>query len=226
MNGPDIRPRIEAIHDRIASAGGDPARLTVVAVTKGFGPETVAAALDAGLVDIGESYAQELATKVAALGPGAGIRWHFLGRLQSNKVRLVADAVACWHSVDRRSLGDEVARRAPGARVLAQVNVSGEPQKGGCAFGEVEALVDHLTGLGLDVTGLMGIGPAGAPEQARPGFRRLVELADRLGLPDRSIGMSDDLEVAVAEGSTMVRIGRALFGERPGPRAANTQVRH
>jgi uncharacterized pyridoxal phosphate-containing UPF0001 family protein len=96
-----------------------------------------------------------------------------------------------------------------------QVNLSGEPQKGGCEWNEVEPLVDQFRGDGLDVRGLMGVGPAGPSERARAGFRRLVDTADQLGLPERSIGMTDDLEVAIEEGSTMVRIGRALFGPRP-----------
>ena len=96
-----------------------------------------------------------------------------------------------------------------------QVNISAEPQKGGCAPDAVEQLVGDAAGLGLDVRGLMGVGPAGAPEDARSAFRSLVRLADQLGLPVRSIGMTDDVEVAVAEGSTMVRVGRDLFGDRP-----------
>ena len=96
-----------------------------------------------------------------------------------------------------------------------QLNLSGEPQKGGCDPADAEALVDQARVLGLDVRGLMGVGPAGPPEAARPGFRRLVALAERLGLPERSIGMSADLEVAVAEGSTQVRVGQDLFGPRP-----------
>jgi uncharacterized pyridoxal phosphate-containing UPF0001 family protein len=100
--------------------------------------------------------------------------------------------------------------------VLVQVNLSGEPQKGGCAEGEVDGLVEGLAGLELDVRGLMGVAPAGPPEGSRPGFRRLVARADALGLPVRSIGMSADAEVAVSEGATMVRLGTALFGERGG----------
>jgi uncharacterized pyridoxal phosphate-containing UPF0001 family protein len=99
--------------------------------------------------------------------------------------------------------------------VLVQVNLSGEPQKGGCSWADVESLVRRLRDEGLDVRGLMGVGPEGPAELARPGFRRLVATADELTLTERSIGMTDDLEVAVEEGSTMVRIGRALFGSRP-----------
>ena len=144
-------------------------------------------------------------------------RWHLLGRVQRNKVRSVAALVHLWQGVDRPTAGAEIARRSPGAHVLVQVNLTGEPQKAGCRFEEAPGVAEELRDSGLDVCGLMGIGPAGPPEDARGGFRRLRELADRLGLGELSMGMSDDLEVAVQEGSTMVRIGRALFGPRPDP---------
>ena len=120
-----------------------------------------------------------------------------------------------WESVDRIELLDEIARRAPGAAVLVQANLSGEPQKGGAPLDDVPALVEHGAALGLEVRGLMGVGPAGDLAGTRRGFQALVALADRLGLPERSIGMSGDLEVAVEEGATLVRVGRDLFGPRP-----------
>jgi uncharacterized pyridoxal phosphate-containing UPF0001 family protein len=135
--------------------------------------------------------------------------------VQRNKVRAIAAAVDIWQAVDRLAAGTEISRRAPGAEVLVQVNVSGEAQRNGCDPDEARALVDDLVGLGLDVRGLMAVGPA-PPQDARPAFRLLAALADRLGLPVRSMGMSDDLEAAVSEGSTMVRVGRALFGPRDG----------
>jgi uncharacterized pyridoxal phosphate-containing UPF0001 family protein len=200
--------------------------VTLVAVTKGFGPDAVRAAQAAGLHEVGENYAQELVAKAAALGdaaaPGAPTeptpRWHFLGRLQRNKVRALASLVAVWESVDRPELVDELARRAPGATVYVQANLSGEPQKGGAALADVPALVARGRDQGLHVAGLMGVGPSGPPEASRPSFRALVALADELDLPERSIGMSGDLLVAVEEGATTVRLGTALFGPRP-PRA-------
>lgn len=212
----EVAGRLDDVRRRIADSGGSPDGLVIVAVTKGFGPEAVEAALRAGVGDIGESYAQELEAKARALGPSIPIRWHFLGRVQRNKVRRIAADVRLWQAVDRVAAAEEIARRAAGARVLVEVKVSGEAAKHGCDFDGAPALVDDLFGLGLDVRGLMAVGPAGPPELARPGFRRLTELADRLGLPERSMGMTDDLEVAVQEGSTMVRLGRALFGPRPG----------
>lgn len=209
----------DALRARIAAAGGRD--VTILAVTKGFGADAVLAAHAAGLDAVGENYAQELVAKHDELD-GAG-QWHFIGRLQRNKVRQLAECVDVWQSVDRAELVDEIARRAAGARIMVQVDLSGEPQKGGAGFEEVPALVERAISGGLVVVGLMGVGPAGDPELSRPGFARLVAMADELGLPERSIGMSHDLEVAVEEGSTMVRVGSALFGDRP-PRTGRSPL--
>lgn len=217
----EVTGRLEAIRRRIEAAGGDPAAITVVAVTKGFGSDAVSAAVDAGLADIGENYAQELLAKADAID--APPTWHFVGRLQRNKVRGLAPHIGLWQSVDRPVLGTEIARRAPGAAVLAQVDITGEPNKGGCPPEEVEGLVDSLRADGLDVRGLMAVGAIGSAEAIRPGFRLVRELADRLGLTVRSMGMSGDLEVAVQEGATMVRVGTALFGPR-NPRADRNRM--
>lgn len=215
MNVDDVARNIEAIRARIARAGGAD-RTKLIAVTKGFGADAVRAALACGVTDIGESYLQEMQQKIVDLGDDASrVQWHVIGRLQRNKVRLVAPHVALWHSVDRVELGAEIAKRAPGAAVLVQVNVSAEPQKGGVDPDGVAALVDALRGLGLDVRGLMTIGLPGDTDAVRPGFRLLADLARQLGLSELSMGMSADLEVAVEEGATMVRIGRDIFGDRP-----------
>jgi pyridoxal phosphate enzyme (YggS family) len=193
--------------------------VAVLAVTKGFGPEAMAAAVAAGCPAVGENYAQELLAKLDALGaldvPRPEV--HFIGRLQSRKVRTVAGVVDVWQSIDRSVLVDEVAKRAPGARIMVQVNVSDEPQKGGCTPAEAPGLVAAARGAGLEVEGLMTVGRTGPPDAAREGFRMLRRLADEVGVRQRSMGMSEDLEVAVSEGSTMVRVGTALFGERPPP---------
>lgn len=220
-DGTTLSANVAAVRRRIASAGGDPEKIRMVAVTKGFDVHTVQEALGAGLVDLGESYVQELTAKVAGLEvepgeAGQKPRWHFVGRLQRNKVRKAAPHIAVWQSVDRLALGAEIARHAPGSTVLVQVNVTGEEAKAGCPPPAAADLVDDLAQLGLEVQGLMTIGPQGPPEAARPAFARLRELADELGLAERSMGMSDDLEVAVQEGATMVRVGTALFGPRPG----------
>jgi PLP dependent protein len=217
MTATDLAVGLEGVRDRIRAAGGTPDDIRIVAVTKGFGAEAVEDAVAAGLIDVGENYAQDLEGKAAALSPvtASRCRWHFLGHVQRNKVRRLAPLVHLWHTVDSLAVGREISRRAAGASVLVQVNISGEPAKNGCRFDEAPALVDDLRALGLDVRGLMAVGPTGPPELARPAFRRLTELADRLGLRERSMGMTDDLEVAVQEGTTMVRVGRALFGPRP-----------
>ena len=221
----ELAERLAAVRDRIAATGRPPDDIVVVAVTKGFGLEAVEAAAAIGLADVGENYAQELAEKESASPAGGqGRLWHFLGRVQRNKVRSIAAAVHLWQGVDREAAGREIARRAPGAKVLVQVRIDdgtpssidgGPSARNGCNLDDVPALVERLGGLGLDVRGLMAVGPPGAPELARPGFRKVSALADRLGLPERSMGMTDDLDVAVEEGSTMVRVGRGLFGARP-----------
>jgi len=210
-----VARRLAAVRDRIERAGGDPAAVSVVAVTKGFGPEAVRAAWAAGLTHVGENYAAELLAKRAALADGPpGGRWHYLGAIQTNKVARLAPAVDCWQSVSRPVEGERIARAAPGAEVLVQVACSGDPTRPGCAPEAVPALVGTLCTLGLAVVGLMAVAPP-EPEAARAAFRCVRALADRLGLAVRSMGMTEDLELAVREGSTMVRVGRALFGARP-----------
>jgi PLP dependent protein len=204
--------RVADVRRRIAAAGGRDVRL--VAVTKTFGVEAVQAAMAAGCDGIGENYAQELVAKLGDLDPLPLV--HFIGQLQSNKVRVVAPYVAVYETVDRTSLAAEIARRHPGATVLVQVHTSAEPGKGGCRPEEVPVLVEETRAMGLDVAGLMTVGPTlGGPSAARAGFRVVRGLVDQLGLRVCSMGMSDDLEVAVEEGSTQVRVGSALFGPRP-----------
>lgn len=212
-----VAERVERLRERLVELAPD-RDVRVVAVTKGFDVGAPRAALAAGVTMLGENYAQELIAKNDALDVDerARVEWHFLGRLQRNKVRALAPIVAVWQSVDRTELIDEIARRAPGARVMIQANLSGEPQKGGAPLAEVPALVERARALGLAVVGLMGVGAAGDPRLSAEGFMALVDQADDLGLVERSIGMSDDLEAAVGAGSTMVRVGTGLFGPRNG----------
>jgi PLP dependent protein len=210
-----VAERLADIRRRITAAGGNVSDIAVVAVTKDFGPDAVAAAVGNGLYDCGENRADQLVAKASS--SERTVRWHYLGRVQRNKVSALASHVSLWQALDRTAAGAEIAKRAPGASALVQVNVSGEPQKHGCPPDDVAALVDGTRDQGLDVQGLMAVGPAGPPEAARPGFRLLRDLAEQLSLPIRSMGMTDDLEVAVQEGSTMLRIGRGLFGDRPRP---------
>lgn len=208
---------LDRIHQRITDAGGDPARVTVLAVTKGFGPDAADAAVAAGLRRLGENYAQELADKAGRVDAldGTGPEWHFIGQLQSNKVRLVAEVVSCWQSVDRSSLVDEIAKRAPGARILVQVNATDEEHKGGCVPGAVADLVTRSRDAGLDVAGLMTVGSFDDDRVTAAAFETVAGLADDLDLAERSMGMSGDLELAVRAGTTMIRVGTALFGPRP-----------
>lgn len=209
-----VRAALEHVRERIRAAGGSDA-VSILPVTKAFGPEAIEAARACGCSAIGENYAQELLAKRDAC---RGLEVHFIGQLQTNKVRQLAGLVTVYETVDRPKLAREIAKRDPGARVLVQVDTTGEPGKGGCPLADLDAVVDEVRGLDLDVVGLMTVGPTeGGPEAARPGFRAVRAAADRLGLAECSMGMTADLEVAVQEGSTQVRVGSALFGARPVP---------
>jgi pyridoxal phosphate enzyme (YggS family) len=205
----DIRRRIDAV-DRPFDH-----RVHVVAVTKGFPGWAIEEAVAAGCRQVGENYAQEVIEKRTVI-ERSGAELHFIGRLQTNKVRQLVGLVQVWSSLDRASVIDEVAKRAPGSRVLVQVDTSGDPAKGGCSLSMVDECVSRCAEQGLRVEGLMTVGPTDAPpEAARGGFRAVRALVDELGLGVCSMGMSGDLEVAVQEGSTELRIGTALFGARP-----------
>ncbi len=219
-----VAERLSAVRARISAAatraGRDPGGITLVAVGKAQPARMLRAAYDAGQRDFGENRAQELAAKVPELPADA--RWHFIGPLQRNKVRLVAPAVTLLHSMDRAALADAWARAAPAPPVLVEVNVGAEPQKAGAAPAEVDALVARLEAAGVVVSGLMAIPPqADDPQDTRPYFKELAALAARLqdrwpGLRELSMGMTDDFEVAIEEGATIIRVGRAIFGPRPG----------
>ncbi len=210
----EIRRRIEAVERPWAHD------VEIVAVTKAFAPSVVVAAVAAGCVAIGENYAQDLLSKrevIEALDPVARPRVDFIGHLQSNKVRQLAGLVDRWCTVDRVSLAKEIAKRDPGADVLLQVNATGENQKGGCSPSEVAQLARSCRELGLSVVGLLGIGPTGQPaEAANPAFTAVRALVDEHDLRVCSMGMTGDLDVAVACGASSIRVGSALFGPRPG----------
>jgi pyridoxal phosphate enzyme (YggS family) len=215
---PAVADALARVRDRIAAAaaraGRDPATVTLVGASKTVPADRIAAALDAGLTDVGENRAQELLAKAPVLATRAHPpRWHFVGKLQRNKVAGLVPWVTCWQSVDRIALGEAIARRAPGARVLVEVNLGAEPTKGGCAPADAGTLVDGLRALDLRVDGLMTV----APQEGDPRrwFAALRDIGATLGLADLSMGMSDDYEEAVEEGATIVRVGRAIFGPRP-----------
>lgn len=218
----EVASRVALVRDRIARAGGDPERVRIVAVTKGFGPGQVAAAVAAGLGELGENYADELVAKAPAAGGLA--RWHFLGSIQRNKVRRLAPLVGCWQSVARIEEAESILRRhellgagavTPAPCMLVEVETTGIAGRGGCPAEAVPALVARLRALGCAPEGLMTVAAPDDPAGARRSFARVAALARELGLRELSMGMSGDLEQAVAEGATMVRLGTALFGSRP-----------
>lgn len=198
-----------------------PPGVTLVAVSKAQPAAAVREAYAAGQRHFGENYVQEWREKAEALADLGDLAWHFVGSLQTNKVKYLVGRVALVHTVDRLDLAGEISRRSAqkgaATRVLVEVNVAGEAGKAGCAPAEVSALVEAVRALpGLELRGLMCIPPAeGDP---RPHFRTLRALRDRLGLADLSMGMSGDYPAAIEEGATMVRVGTAIFGERPARR--------
>ena len=203
--------------------GGWSHPVTIVAVTKGFGPDAVEAALAAGLADVGENRVQEARAKQEALRGRSGIRWHLIGHLQRNKAKLVPGRFALVHSVDSLDLAEELHRRAGDEiRVLLQVNVAREPQKEGCAPEEAPALARAVARLArLRLEGLMTLAPfTDDADVQRRTFRGLRVLRDGikkeegLWLPTLSMGMSGDYATAVAEGATVIRLGTVLFGPR------------
>lgn len=221
-----IAARFESIRRQVADAadvaGRDPADVAIVAVTKTVGIEEIRSAVEAGLCDFGENRVQEFLGKY---GLFPDVRWHFIGTLQTNKVKDVVGKASLIHSVDSVRLLDEIQRRADAADVvqpvLLQVNVSGEASKHGFEVDEVrEALVESSAMPNVTVRGLMTMAPFGRPEDARWVFRELKELRDSLRemplngveLDELSMGMTNDFRVAVEEGSTLVRVGRAIFG--------------
>jgi PLP dependent protein len=210
----EIRDRLGVLERRIERAGGDPATVKVVAVAKTFPPAAIRAALAAGLVDFGENYADELAKKAAELADEAAIRWRFIGAIQRNKLARLAPYVSCYESVTRIEEGRDIARRSPGASVFVEVDTTGLEQRHGVATADAPALVAALRELPVAVDGLMTVAPPGGGEAADNCFRLVGKLALDLGLKECSMGMSEDLEIAVAAGATEIRVGTSLFGPR------------
>jgi len=236
-DGDTLRPRLDEVRGRIEAAtarSGRPAgAVTLIGVTKTVAAETMQAAVAAGLADLGENRVQEAQGKIPVVGR-ARVRWHFIGHLQRNKAGRAVELFDRVHSVDDAEVAEALSRHAAAAGrtlpVLVEVNVSGEASKFGVAPGALAALLERVAALpGLALDGLMTVGPlVETAEAARPGFARLRGLRDeaerRLGrrLPELSMGMSGDFEVAVEEGSTMVRVGGAIFGPRAVQRATGS----
>src|SRR6185312_2718697 len=237
-----LAEKLEQIRERIAAAAAkakrEPSEITLIAVTKTAAPEQVREILQLGVADLGESRVQVLTQRAAQLGeflsrrtPGEGvypdkIRWHMIGHLQRNKIKAVLPLVSLIHSIDSLRLAEELdgqsAKLGKRTPVLMQVNASEEPSKFGVAVGAAVHLAEQIDSMpNLQLLGLMTMGPLEAPEaKVRQAFSRTREIFEEMrwhkiggtGLRHLSMGMSDDFELAIAEGSTMVRIGSALFG--------------
>jgi PLP dependent protein len=229
-NGASVRARVADVRARIERAARassrSPTDITLIAVSKGFPAAVVEQALEAGVEDLGENRAQEFEAKAATVAGSA--RWHFVGRLQSNKVRVVVGACVVIHSVDRPKIAEAISARARALGVvqdvLVEVNVSGEGAKSGVGTGDAIAFTEKVAGLdAVRVKGLMTIPPwPERPEDSAPYYAVLRDLRDELvrSAPDAtelSMGMTRDFEVAVREGATLVRVGEAIFGPRPRP---------
>lgn len=211
IDAKEVADRVARVRSEISNAGGS--EVSLIAVTKSFGIDALRAASAAGCEGVGENYAQELLEKVRDGLPPIDV--HFIGALQSNKVRSLAGHIALWQSVDRESVVDELGRRAPGASILIQVDTTHEPSKGGVAPELLDTLRTRAESVGLVVKGLMTIGPTdGTPQECEKSFEMLRRLVNEQGLSVCSMGMSADYRTAVACGSSMVRVGSGLFGDR------------
>jgi pyridoxal phosphate enzyme (YggS family) len=221
----DISAAIQSVRERIeracGRAGRDPSSVQLIAVSKAHSEEAIRAAYSAGMSVFGENYAQELAAKASALGDLPDIRWRFIGHLQRNKIKLIERARATVDTVDSVRLAEAISTRAAASgravEVLLQVNVGDEAQKSGCRPEEVPHLVEAVRALpSVSLRGLMTVAPhLDDLEAIRPFFAKLRELAEAHSLPELSMGMTHDLEPAVEEGATILRIGTAIFGPRP-----------
>jgi hypothetical protein len=210
----ELSLRLSELRSRIESAGGDPDKVRIVAVAKSFPADAIRAALAAGVRDFGENYADELVRKARELEGEDGIDWRFIGAIQRNKLARLAPLVRCYECVTRVVEGRDIARRSPGASVFVEVDVTAIDSRTALALDAVPALVAELRTLDLDVAGVMTVAPPGGGDAAARSFRLVADLACELGLAELSMGMSDDLELAVAAGSTEIRVGTSLFGPR------------
>lgn len=223
MDAATLQRNLASVEARIAAAcarAGRPREaVELIAVTKRHPPALVELAWQAGLRHFGENYAQELRDKHEALARCAGLRWHAIGPVQPKNAKYVAKAAHVFHALERLEVAAELSRRRTGAPLgcFIEVNVAGEATKAGLAPDAVEAFLDAVRPLKqLEVQGLMCMPPwSEEPQASRPAFEQLAALGRRLGLPGLSMGTTGDFEVAIEAGATHVRVGTALFGERP-----------
>lgn len=218
MQTPDsvVVERLKHVREVIAEVGR--ADATIVAVTKGFDRSGVDCAQRVGLTDIGENYAQELLDKIDAINADTTV--HFMGRVQRNKIRKIAEQVTTWHSVSRPEVITEIAKRCADpalARVFLQIRPEADTTetKDGARPADIDALLETARDVGVSVVGLMTIGVFGDPHASKAAFVEVAQLADQFALAERSMGMSGDYRDALEAGATTLRLGSLLFGERP-----------
>jgi len=221
MSNVTLQERISQVEERIQTAAQRAGRardsITLIAVTKKFSPEVICEAYSLGLRVFGENYVQEFADKLPAVQRLAGAQYHLIGHLQSNKARLAAELFRVVETVDSEKLARRLNETGKPLEVMVEVKLSEEGSKAGAAPEELTGLIAAIRGCAnLDLTGLMTMPPWNPdPETTRPYFRKLAELARIHRLPKLSMGMSHDLEAAIEEGATHIRVGTALFGPRP-----------
>lgn len=206
-----VGERLAQIRSHVDEVGRPEA--TIIAVTKGFDRTAMDCAQRLGIGDVGENYAQELLEKVEAVQDGTNV--HFMGRVQRNKVRKIAEHVDLWHSVARAEILVEIAKRHPDAHVLIQVRPHDDDTKDGVRPAELEDMLATAEELDVNVDGLMTIGVLGDAGETKRAFGELDQLCETYGLRERSMGMSGDYRDALAAGATMLRVGSVLFGDRP-----------
>ena len=182
-------------------------------VTKGFGAREVQAMLEVGLTQVGESYAQELLEKAKNITDNR-INWHMIGRIQRNKVKKLSETVDLWHSVDREELIVEISKYKKEPKILIQVDMNDRSRQGGCSPEKVPGLIEFAADKDVNVEGLMTIGVDQDIEATKKVFAEMTKLSKKMGLKEISMGMSNDFEIAIDYGATILRVGRSIFGER------------
>ena len=206
----EIKERLEEINKIIDAKAQNP--VTLIGVTKGFTHEEVNIASELGIKNFGENYAQELLTKNPLVDPE--ISWHYIGQLQSNKIRKISHLVDVWHSVTSLKLAREIHKRNDQAQILLQVSLMGPSNSKGFEVEQLPQLISELRDMNIDISGLMTMGVPGDMVATRVVFKELRKLADTFELPECSMGMSGDFEIALESGASMIRVGSAIFGNR------------
>ena len=206
----EIKERLEEINEIIDAKAQNP--VTLIGVTKGFTHEEVNIASELGIKNFGENYAQELLTKNPLVDPE--ISWHYIGQLQSNKIRKISHLVDVWHSVTSLKLAREIHKRNDQAQILLQVSLMGPSNSKGFEVEQLPQLISELRDMNIDISGLMTMGVPGDMVATRVVFKELRKLADTFELPECSMGMSGDFEIALESGASMIRVGSAIFGNR------------